>query len=84
MAAANVMTGCEELAFVVFDFHRGLTGDGWPYNFGRCFSSLLKILIASWILAVNSDKHPIQLKVQSFLTCMIAGVNVFLPSCAKI
>jgi hypothetical protein len=83
MANANVMSGCEELAFVVFDFHRGLTGDGMPYNVGRCFSTLLKILNAFWILAVDSDQHSTQLKLQSYLTCMIAGVGVFFSVMCK-
>ncbi len=77
MAKANVLSGSEEMIIIVYAFHRGLTGNGLGYNVGRCVATMLKIINAFWILAVDSDDHSVQLKWQAFFTLLISGLVTF-------
>jgi hypothetical protein len=78
-----VISGFEGLVFIVLDFERQLTEMGMAYNVGRCVSTIFKIAIAAWILAVDSDKNKTMLHWQSFFTFIIAGVVAFFSGMTK-
>jgi hypothetical protein len=78
-----VIGGFEGLVFIMLDFDRQLTGIGMAMNVGSFVSTIFKIAIAAWILAVDSDKHKTMLKWQSFFTFIIAGFVAFFSGMVK-
>jgi hypothetical protein len=56
LASGDLMDGFGAMMFIILAFNFGLTRMGIAMNVCLLVATIMKILNASWCLAVNSDK----------------------------
>lgn len=81
------MDGFTSLIFIILAFNYHLTGMGMAINVCLFIATILKIVNASWVLGVNSDKNEnrTMLKFQCLFSPIIAGLVIcFATGVAKL